>query len=96
MLHLDAFVLKEKRKGFLLSKILKIFIKLAYLQILLTPPLLLDAHPLLVLLVVLPLGCLQVEPGVAEGLDEGEKGLDEGVEFVLKRRKKKNMIKEGK
>ncbi len=66
-------------------KFLKILIKLvAYLKILLTSPLLLDAHPLLVLLVVLPLGRLQIEPGVAEGLDKGQKSFNKGVEFVLK------------
>ena len=53
-------------------------------QFLLTPPLLLQTHSLLVLLEVFPLGSLEVEPGVGKGLDVGEEGLDERVELVLK------------
>ena len=45
-------------------------------------------HPLFVLLEVLALTGLQVEPGVGEGTNMGEEGLDEGMKFILEEGRK--------
>ena len=59
----------------------------SYLEVFLAALLLLQTHPFFVLLDVASFSGLQVEPGVGEGLDQRQEGIDKGMEVILECKK---------